>query len=108
MMFKKHHIHMILEGLKTQTRRKGKMRHSVGKVYGIRCQWFERNKYFILITRRFRERLGDISEADAKKEGYGSIANFKKAWLKINGSWDPEEIVTAYEFKLAAVVSNDR
>ena len=103
MMFKKQHINMILEGLKTQTRRKGKMRYSVGKVYGIRCRLYDRSKHFILITRRFRERLGNISEADAQKEGYGSIANFKKVWIEINGSWNPKEIVTAYEFKLAAV-----
>jgi len=46
-----------------------------------------------------RER--EISPEDVKKEGYNSLEEFRKAWIEINASWDPEQIVTVYEFKFA-------
>jgi len=32
--------------------------------------------------------------------GYGSLEEFKAAWIKLYGSWKPEQTVTVYEFKL--------
>jgi len=54
----------------------------------------------ILITRRWQERLGDISPEDVKKEGYETLEDFKKAWTDIYGSWNPDDIVWVYEFKV--------
>jgi hypothetical protein len=55
-----------------------------------------------LITRRFRQRLGDITHEEAKKEGYHSVEEFGKAWEQIygRGSWNPNKVVTVYEPKL--------
>jgi hypothetical protein len=48
------------------------------------------------------QKLGEISSEDVKKEGYNSLEEFKQIWMEINGSWNPEQIVTAYEFKLCS------
>ena len=53
----------------------------------------------ILITRKFRQKLGDISQADAQAEGYKNLEEFKKAWTEIYGPWNPQKVVTVYEFK---------
>jgi len=104
MLFKKWHIELILSGRKTQTRRlPGKSaNYHVGRVYGIRDRWFSKPEAHILITRKFRQRLGEISLEDVGKEGYSSLEEFRKAWEEVHGprSWNPDLIVTAYEFKL--------
>ena len=37
-----------------------------------------------------------------KKEGCNSLEEFRKVWQEIHGSWNPDQIVMAYEFKLAS------
>lgn len=102
MLFKKHHVKKILEGRKTQTRRTGSRKYRVRRCYGIRCQWFQKSIANIIIRRRFEQKLGEISLEDIKKEGYQNIWEFCRAWEEINGpgSWDPEQLVTVYEFEL--------
>jgi len=99
-LFKRKHIKKILEGKKTQTRRIHKHTWKVGKVYSIRDRWFSKPQGHILIIRKFRQRLEDISLEDVKKEGYNSLREFRRVWEEIHGSWDPEQVVTVYEFKL--------
>ena len=104
MLFKRKHVEMILAGRKTQTRRLlGKSaNYSMGRVYAIRDRWFSKAQGYVLITRKFRQKLGDINCEDVKKEGYKSLQEFRWAWEEVNGqgSWDPDLIVTVYEFKL--------
>lgn len=99
-IFKRKYIPLILDGRKTQTRRIHKQEWQVGKTYGVRDTWFSKPKAYIVILRKFRQRLGDISQEDIEKEGFSTLAEFKEEWTKINGSWDPESVVIAYEFKL--------
>ena len=103
---------MILAGRKTQTRRLlGKSaNYSVGWVYAVRDRWFSKAQGYILITRKFRQKLGDISLEDVKKEGYNSLQEFRRAWEEVNGlgSWDPKQIVTVYEFKIVEQVKNTK
>jgi hypothetical protein len=99
-IFKRKHIAKILTGQKTQTRRTHKHTWQIGKVYGIRDTWYNKPQAHIKIIRKFKQKLGDISPEDIKKEGYKSLEEFRKAWEEINGGWDPNQTVTAYEFKL--------
>ena len=47
------------------------------------------------------ERLGDVSESDARAEGVQSVAEFKELWASINGpsSWDANPFVWVVSFR---------
>ena len=62
--------------------------------------WVKKTGLKILITKVYTQRLGDMSEEEALKEGGYSLEEFKKLWERINGSWNPDEVVVAYEFRL--------
>jgi len=100
LVFKKDNLEKILQRRKTQTRRTSRNELRVGKVYPIRCRYFEKAKVKVLITRKFKQRLGDISLKDVRKEGFDSLEEFQAYWTRIHGSWNPNLIVTVYEFKL--------
>jgi hypothetical protein len=62
--------------------------------------WTEGPKAYIRITRKFYQRLGDISLEDVRKEGFQSLDEFKHTWESIHGVWQPDLIVIAYEFEI--------
>lgn len=108
-LFKRYNIEKILKGLKTQTRRVHVHTFRVGKIYPLRDNWFTPNnqaKGYILITRKFRQRLGDITLEDVQKEGYNSLEEFQAEWIRLYGSWDPNKIIWVYEFKLVSRFQN--
>lgn len=45
------------------------------------------------------ERLGEISEQDARSEGVKSVAEFKELWSSINGNWEPTLWIWALQFQ---------
>ncbi|MEM1540785.1 MAG: ASCH domain-containing protein [Candidatus Bathyarchaeia archaeon] len=100
-LFKRYNIEKILAGVKTQTRRIHKHTWQVGKVYLLRDSWFSKGVAYIIVTRKFRQKLGDITLEDVKKEGYNSLEEFKAEWIKLHGEWNPDQVVWVYEFKLA-------
>jgi len=100
-LYKKDSREKILTRKKTQTRRRQPRRMlRVGKIYRIKKDWYTWTHNQIRITRRFKQRLGDITHKEIKKEGFDSLEDFKDAWESINGKWDPDEVVIVYEFKL--------
>jgi hypothetical protein len=99
-LFKKDLIALILSDQKTQTRRIHKHGWEVGRTYKIKKCYYDKGQGAILITRKFKQQLSKISEEDAEKEGFATLEEFKKRWMEINGSWNPEQIVIAYEFQL--------
>ena len=99
-IFKRHHLRKVLSGDKTQTRRCHRHTWKIGKTYAIRDRWFSKPQGHITVTRKFRQRLGDVSLEDVQKEGFNSLEEFKQEWIKLHGSWSPEQIVICYEFKL--------
>jgi len=100
-IFKRKYIPLVLDGRKVQTRRVHKKEWKVGKTYAVRDTWFSKPQGYIVILRKFRQRLGDISFADVKKEGFQSLEEFRKACARdITGSWTPNRVVLVYEFKL--------
>ena len=99
-IFKRCHLRKVLDGTKTQTRRIHRYTLSIGKTYAVRDRWFSKAQGHIIITRKFRQQLRDISPEDVKKEGFSSLEEFKQEWTELHGSWNPDQIVTAYEFKL--------
>ena len=105
MLFKRTLLEKILAGEKTVTRRPterkpGRRRYEVGEKVGIRNGYYKA-KHFVIITRRFRQKIGDMTDEDAKKEGLKDLDAFKEIWKKIYGKWTPSKVVYVYEFKLA-------
>jgi len=49
-----------------------------------------------------RKRLRYFDEQDAKREGYASLSEFRKAWKKKYGKWDDEELVHLIRFQTTA------
>lgn len=100
MMFKKSLLELVLSGLKTQTRRLHKHTLKKGRTYILKKNWVKNTGEYIKINRVAHQRLGDITEEDAEKEGFSSIEEFRKVWISINGSWDPDTEVVVYDFEI--------
>ena len=100
-MFNKDLLEMVLSGAKTQTRRRHKHALRKGRIYAVKRNWLETTGDYIRITKVFPQKLSDITQEEAIKEGFSSFDKFRDAWIRINGSWDPEMVVTVYEFELA-------
>jgi len=81
--FKRPFIPLILRGEKTQTRRFSG-RYKVGEIYRVNS-----TEIWILIIRKYRQRLGSITLEEARKEGFDSREEFQDAWKRIYGSWNP-------------------
>lgn len=106
-VFTDDHIEQIKNGDKTQTRRDWKdnfCRPTEGDVMAITTGLFVPNDEasgFIRLTEDVRkQRLGDMTDEEARREGdYESVEEFKKAWIDINGEWDPDNEVDVVTFQ---------
>jgi hypothetical protein len=99
MFFKAELLAKVLSGQKIQTRRSGSRQYRVGSIQSIRSGYTKPAGY-IKITKKYRQPLCCISLKEAKKEGFNNIDEFRDAWRQINGSYDPDQVVTVYEFTL--------
>jgi len=104
MLFKPEHKEMILNGTKTATRRIWKKPMvKVGGIYKCKLKMLSKD-YFakIEITKLFKQKLGEMTLEDCKKEGYENAQHnqFIDIWVKINGSWNPKLEVYVIEFEV--------
>jgi hypothetical protein len=99
-LFKRKLIPLVLSGVKTQTRRIHKRSWVIGHTYKIKDSYYCKGLGTIKITRAFKQRIGDISEQDVQKEGFKNREEFIQTWININKAWNPDLIVTVYEFIL--------
>ena len=106
MIFKKEFLPLILSERKNQTRRTHSRLLKVGHIYSIQVNRTHSTGYYIKILKRYIQKLDEISESEAQKEGFNSLSEFKEVWIEITGQWDPTLEVVAYEFKLAKPPKN--
>lgn len=103
-LFRQEHVQPILDGRKTQTRRVWKRpRVRVGSIHQARTNmpWRGGEPFArIRITGLRQERLGEISFADARREGYETIFAFKQTWIAIHGVWYAEQLVWVVDFEV--------
>jgi hypothetical protein len=89
-----------------QTRRIWKGWHArVGGVQKAKVEMISREYFAILeVLDRWEEALGDISEENARAEGYPSVEAYRGIWVRINRKpWDPREVVKVAEFRVLEV-----
>jgi len=86
MLFKKKFVKPILDGTKTMTRRNWDRPYAKeGYTVSARTDYTKRPTFArLVVTHVYQERLGDISELDAKLEGFGSVAEFFTEYFEIN------------------------
>ena len=104
MYFKEEHIAPILGGRKTQTRRKinrtGKCPYKPGHAYQCRSDYKAAGVFaFILVKNVRQERLGDITDEGANREGYANRIDYLDAFERIYKTLDLEEIVWVIDFE---------
>jgi len=69
------------------------------KLVGKIVRLYEGGKHaYAVVTNVYVQRLGDVSDEDARKEGFPSLEEFKRVWREIYGSFNPEQRVVVIEF----------
>lgn len=102
MLFKPHHIEMIKSGTKTETRRNWKRKMAkIGGVYPVQTKLFQPKAECETIKANyvFRQRLGDMSEEEANREGGYTLNEYKAEFTRINGIWDDDLVVYVVGFE---------
>ncbi|MDP2903563.1 MAG: ASCH domain-containing protein [Methylovulum sp.] len=79
-------------GIKTQQRRDG--------VYGWPGESFELEGMTFIVTELSRQRLGDMTDDDAKAEGFEGLAMYKDIILKMHTgmTWEEDHLVWVHSF----------
>lgn len=85
-LFQKWFRDQILEGGKTETRRLGKKRWKVGSVHRATTNRFDPDATFahVLIQEVEEERIEDITEEGARREGFSDRACFLSTFYVLN------------------------
>lgn len=83
-------------GTKTQQRRDG--------VYGWVGESFELDGMAFVVTGLSRQRLGDMTDEDARAEGFPGLAMYKDIILKMHTgmTWEEDHLVWVHSFAVKA------
>ena len=103
-LFKPEHVEPVLSGTKTQTRRRWKRRRMLpGSTHQARTRLFGEPFALLNVIRVWQEPIGDVSDEDARAEGYPGRKGFLAAFTRINGDVPLDEVVWCVEFTAKAV-----
>lgn len=100
MIFKPVLLKAIFDGRKTMTRRPGVTRYEVGKRYAIQPGMARPMVGRIEIVSIRTEFLGNITEDEARREGFDSRSAFVDYWTDLYGGFGGDGVVTRIEFQL--------
>ncbi|MGE8203184.1 ASCH domain-containing protein [Heyndrickxia sp. NPDC080065] len=87
-------VNKVIEGKKTATRRNGRYA-DVGEIMVLKGKKFR-------VERVYSQTLGELTNANARQEGYDSVEAYKEAILSYHQKmpWLPEMRVWVHEFSL--------
>lgn len=100
MLFKPFHVPLVLNKIKTQTRR-FHCPYKVGHLYLAKTKMLSHD-YFakVKILETWPQMLGMISDADCQAEGGYTQETFKQKWIEINKRYNPKQMVWRIAFEL--------
>ena len=83
----------VIAGSKTQQRRDG--------LYAYPEETFELEGIAFVVTSVERQRIGDMTDADAQAEGYSNLEMYKQLILRMHANmvWDENGSVWVHSFK---------
>jgi hypothetical protein len=86
-------VEKVLSGAKTAARRNGRYA-DVGEIMELKGERFE-------VTNVYRQSLGELTDADARAEGYADVAAYRDGILAIHPGmpWLPHMKVWVHEFR---------
>jgi len=86
-------VEAAVRGMKTRQGRDG--------VYAWPEETFELEGITFVVTSLTRERLGDMTDADARAEGYPDLAAYKDLILRMHKGmqWNPDALVWVHRFR---------
>lgn len=104
LLFKKEFVEPILNGRKVETRRIYKdnvCRIREGSIHKAKTNYNSKSTFATLkITYVRKQRLGDMSEEEALREGFNSLEEFRNAWVKCYGKFNPAQVVHIIGFRV--------
>ena len=100
MIFKPELARKVLDGTKTQTRRKLPCRYQVGRWYKVQPGRGKPHVGHIHVTGRRHERLWAVRDLDAQLEGFADKEGFFAYWQRLYGKLDMETEVVVLDFVL--------
>ena len=106
-VFKKIFLEKILAGDKVSTIRLNDD-FQVGGVYPVKCRWNDPLHCFIKIVSREKKRLKDLTDGDARLDGFSSVLELKEALRKCYKNISDETEVFIYHFKLLKTLEKIR
>jgi hypothetical protein len=101
-LFKPYHVPLILLGKKTETRRLWPHGRRVkpGSIHSAKTTLFGEPFATLSIINVYQQKLGEMTERDARAEGGYTLRKYRQVFRRINGFWDPAKIVYAVKFSL--------
>lgn len=104
MIFGERMIEEIRWGRKTETRRKREPRMVPGRTYAVQPGRGESQVTRIRCLELRSERLGDVDEAAAQREGFPDPDAFFEYWAELHGRVNLEQRVSVVRFELAEFI----
>ena len=102
MMFDKLTVSKIIKRRKTVTRRLRKNDKSpakIGNIHKLKIDRTPKGYGYIQIENVYPSTFGELTLTDALKEGFDSIQEYQKYFLKVNGTIHPNTPIWVVEFK---------
>lgn len=102
MLFSDEHIQLLLDGEKTETRRRWDESQVIeGNSYRATTDLFTPRTdapAYITVESVYKEQLHEITDDDAEAEGGYTVEEFRQLWKEMHGEWNPEETIWVVEF----------
>jgi hypothetical protein len=101
LLFSPEDVKLVQYGAKTTlVRPLRRTRMTAGSIYEAKLSVVSDRPFArLLVTDVYRRRLGEITEAEATRDGARSLEEFQARWSTAYGRWDPAQIARVIEFR---------